>query len=109
MKKTISLSLIGLAIIATNSMADGKKVYKKARYNTNIHTVTTNQCRELYVSGILEIKNKNLDFDKNNVLFKTQRISYVIPDKYSLLNKKCKQMLMGADDLPMDKMIRQLD
>lgn len=107
MKKIIIFSLIGLALIATNSIAGGDIVYKKARYNSK--TITTNQCRELYASGILEIKNKNLDYDKNNILFKTQRISYVIPDKYSILNKKCKHILMGVNDIPMDKMIRQLD
>jgi len=106
MKNIIKLSLAGILLVSTSAIADGKKVYKKARYNKYI---TSDQCRELYTSGILEIKNKNLDFDKNNILFKTQRISYVLPDQYSILKKHCREVLSGANDIPMAEMLKKLD
>ena len=105
MKKIITMTLAGLIVMSVYSIADGKRIYKKARYGS----ITSKQCRELYLSGILEIKNKNLDFDKNNILFKTQRISYVVPDQYSIIKKKCREVLMGPDDLPMKEMIKVLE
>jgi len=47
------------------------------------------KCNSLLSSGIFEIKNKNLDYDKNQVFFRHGRITYVVPTTLSLKGKQC--------------------
>jgi hypothetical protein len=47
-------------------------------------------CSEVLLSGLLYINNKSMDHMKNNDVFiQYSNVSYVVPDKTSLLTSPC--------------------
>ena len=115
MIKIIIKGLILGSIIATSTYAGGKgeridRNKLSDKYDTNHYKVYSNYCKEIYLSGLIEIKNKNLDYDKNKVFFKHQRITYVLPDKQNERIKNCiRERSTGINEINMKKMLLKID
>ena len=115
MTKLILNALIVASLATTAIYAGGKgnKIDKNAlsdTYDTNNYKVYSNYCKEINLSGLVEIKNKNLDYDKNKVFFKHQRITYVIPNKDNEKLKNCiRERSTGINEINMKKMLLKID
>ena len=111
--KNIIINIALLSISTTIvSIAGGNtdKVYRGDRLDTNNYKNYSRECREIFNSGVIEIKNKNLDYDKNHIYFKHQRITYVIPDKCSKKIKNCiRERATGINEVNMKKLLKTLD
>lgn len=68
-------------------------------------------CAELLLSGILTINGKNLDFDPNSgITYKTAKVSYVLPDRYSIEENPClKEQIHKKDGVNMKSFLRKID
>jgi len=115
MKRIIIKGLLLTSILATATYAGGKgeridKNKLSDKYDTNNYKVYSNYCKEIMLSGLIEIKNKNLDYDKNKVFFKHQRITYVLPDKDNERIKNCiRERSTGINEINMKKMLLKID
>ena len=109
--KKISISLLMLSFLYAGG--DNTAVNKNGlskNLDKNGYKNISEKCKEIEVSGVIEIKNKNLDYDKNKVFFKHQRITYVIPDENSDLIKECiKERSTGINEVNMKKLIKELE
>jgi len=109
------LSLAGALAFAQDSQGAEPidatlKVSERNTLDTNGYRFMTNYCKEMEVSGTLMIRNKNLDYDRNGVFYKTQRISYVIPDSYSIRKRRCyHEISTGINEVDMGKLMKTLD
>jgi len=56
------------------------------------YSTTNPSCEKLVRSGIFEIQDKNMDYDKNQVFFKYGSVIYVIPDEFSIGQNECNQI-----------------
>ena len=115
MIKIITKTLLIGSVVATSMYAGGKgeRIDRNKvgdRYDTNNYKVYSNECKEIELSGLIEIKNKNLDYDKNKVFFKHQRITYVLPDRDNERLKNCiRERSTGINEINMKKMLKKLD
>ena len=111
--KSLKLLLI-ISSVTMMSYAEESKNYtygkKEKTLDKNRYKNISPECKEILVSGIVEIKNKNLDYDQNKVFFKHQRITYVIPDRDSKKIKNCiRERSTGINEINMNKMLLKID
>jgi hypothetical protein len=68
-------------------------------------------CAELLLSGILAINGKSLDYDANSgITYKTAKVSFVLPDRYSIEGNPCiNEQIHKKDGVTMKSFLKKID